>query len=574
MTAANGNDQGFAGNGPTPDKCYQNLFYQAPVASLLVGRDGRILEVNRRAVEMLALDPEKHQCTNLKQLFSTTLQKEISDHLAAVFLERCQKNLEVSLQLPDEQVVAARMIIVPIEGENEFCQVTLLDLNEQLRDDMALSQLAYYDQLTGLPNRLLFSDRLHWAIRDARRQNERLAVMVIDMDNFKQINDSMGHEAGDTLLQTMAGRMNACLREADTLSRMSGDEFTVLILHTNDNQDVEIAATRLLESISQPFEIKGRQQSISASIGICIYPDDGDSGEQLIHNADIAMYRSKNSGRNQISFFSKSMKAAVSRQTEMEQRLRQAMAAQELEVYYQPVFDAATNRIIGLEALIRWRTRSFGLMTAGQFLPLARQLGLADDFEEWALKQACAQMKDWMSRGIIRDFTQCRMAVNLSAEKLATKALPAYIRSILQTAGLPPSSFAVDIAETILRQGNPIVLENLSQLRQQGILLHLDDFSQGFGSLHSINKAPFEYLKVDQNCTSIFLENQEGETLLDALFKLSHTLGLRVIAEGVETEQAYAWLKEHDCDGMQGYYFCRPLPVVKMEMLLALPQSN
>ncbi len=574
MTATFDHDYEFDDDNAASEKYYQHLFYQAPVASLLLSRDGHIREINRRAAEMLAIHSGEYVGQALLVFVRPKDQLALTDHIAAVFSQGRQQSLDIELQTTDGRLVYTRMISLPVEGKLDLCQTTLLDLNEQTRDENLLNQLAYYDQLTGLPNRILFSDRLHWAIRDARRQNERLAVMVIDLDHFKQVNDTLGHEAGDQLLQAVAARMLACLREADTLSRMGGDEFTALMLHIGDNQDAIAAAGRLLEAITQPVEIKGKPQTVSASIGICLYPDDGEEADQLIHNADIAMYRAKTSGRSRISFFSKSLKAAVSRQNEMEHRLRLALPEQQLEVYYQPFIDAITCRIIGLEALLRWRSDHNGVMTAGQFLPIADQLGLADSFEDWALQSACLQMKDWINRGVIRDLGQCRMAVNLSVNQLEKPDLCSRITSILQSIGLPGSALALEASETTLRQGSKIVLENLKNIHQQGIALHLDDFSQGFSSLQTINKIPFDCLKIDQIYTSVFLENKQGEALLDALLNLSHILGLRVIAEGVESPQAYAWLKEHACDGMQGFYFCRPLPALKMEMLLGLPQSS
>jgi diguanylate cyclase (GGDEF)-like protein len=557
-----------------------DLFLNAPVPGLLHDRDGRIMAMNRQAAQLLLGNsgtlPEdvSRDCSGLSLSdFISDQDKTIAaNFLAVVFNDRNQHQLDVHITTTDHRELMARLICGMVPGEQNLCQMILLDLVEQEMDDITLNRLAYYDQLTGLSNRNLFSDRLHWAIRDARRRNEKLAVMMIDLDNFKQVNDSLGHDAGDKLLQTVSARMTTTLRDSDTLSRHGGDEFTVLMQHITDTLDVATIAERLLEAIRQPVTIMDRQMQVFASIGICLYPDDGDAADQLIHHADIAMYRSKNSGRNKVSFFSESLKEAVNKQFELENNLRRALKAHELEVWYQPQVDAATSRINGLEALLRWRSGGQGgnVITAGQFLPLAENLGLAGTFSDWAMQEACFQMKDWLDRGIIKSADDCRLAINVNMSQLEQPDLSGKIKSILQTVGLSPSAIAVEASESSLQNENQTIFDNLLSLRKLGIALHLDDFSQGLNSLQSINAIPFDCLKIDQNCTSIFLESKRGEALLEALVNLSHTLGLQVIAEGVESQKACNWFKSHDCDGMQGFYFCRPIPALEMEMLLNL----
>jgi len=554
------------------NRCYHLLFEQSPVASLLASREGLILEFNQRAAELLALDVNHQPQPDLFSFFSPEDRSLLHSQLQMTFSEHLQRSASLRLLLAAGMESSVRLISAPVASQPDICQVTLLDLGEQPRNLKLLSQLAYYDQLTGLPNRLLFSDRLRWAIRDARRQKERLAVMLIDLDDFKHVNDTLGHEAGDRLLQIITGRMTSSLRESDTLSRRGGDEFTALIQHVNDRQDAASAANRLLEAIGKPSELQGREIISTASIGICLYPDDGDTADSLIQNADIAMYQSKAGGRNRLSFFNESMRIEATQHSVMEIRLRQALQAEELEVHYQPLIDVSSLRIIGLEALMRWRSGPDGLMTAGQFLPLAETLGLLGLFSDWAMLQACRQMKDWLDRGVLSSSSPVRLAVNLYRGQLNQDNLAARIQEILAESGLPPAALAIEATEDMLQQNDPKQLVNLQHIRKLGIALHLDDFSQGFGSLQKMNIIPFEYLKISQNHTAVFLENRRGEALLDALLNLAHTLGLKVVAEGVENRDEYVWLKEHACDGIQGYYFSRPLPAVEMEMLLQLPR--
>ena len=553
------------------DTDYHQLFEQSPVASLLVNREGLIMQFNHRAADILLIDPELRSHPDLFGYVRQEDQNVLLAHLQAAFADPGQHSLNIRILTVNGQEFPTRLISMPLAGNPDLLQVTLLEQGQQPKNIKMLSHLAYYDQLTGLPNRLLFADRLRWAIRDARRQKEHLAVMVIDLDNFKQVNDALGHAAGDRFLQIIAGRMAGCLRESDTLSRMGGDEFTILMQHINDAQDAGVAASRLLEAIGQPVALQDREFTSTASIGVCLYPDDGDNADLLIQNADIAMYRSKTGGRNRISFFNESMRLAVNRQNIIESKLRQALQNQTLDVYYQPMVDTETCRITGIEALLRWQPEGSGVISAAQFLPLAENMGLAAAYSEWALLRACRQMKHWLDKGLLRGQPDFRMAVNISAEQLAQAEFIDKIRAVLQASGLPPAYLAVEAAEKVIHQDDQTIVRNLNQLRELGIALYLDDFSQGFNTLQKVSSIHFECLKIDQIYTSVFLESQKVEALLDALVNLAHILGLRVIAEGVENQQAYAWLKAHACDGMQGYFFTRPMPAVEMEMLLELP---
>lgn len=549
---------------------YRQLFTHSPVAGLLVDRDGVILEFNRRAADLLLIDPELRSCPDLPGYVALEYQKDLISHLDKVFASQQQQSLDLRIQIVDGQEIPIRLTSVPVPGDADHCQVTLIEMGSQAQNVKVLSNLAYFDQLTGLPNRLLFNDRLRWAIRDARRRKEKLAVMVIDLDNFKTVNDSLGHDAGDLLLKNISAEMLGCLRDSDTLSRMSGDEFTILMQHVNDSQAADAAAQRLLEAIRKPLEIQEHQVSVSGSVGICLYPDDGVTAEELIHHADLAMYRSKSNGRNRIAFFNEAMRAAVTRQSEFEHQLREAIKKDRLTLYYQPLVDSEQCRIIGVEALLRWNSSREGILTAGRFFKTAETLGLCSQFSDWAIRQACIQMKDWLDRGIFKCQNDFRMSVNLCAEQLASADLPDRIAAILRETRLAPQALALDMAEDDIRFEDPQIAQNLRALRQKGIALHLDDFSQGFASLQKASSIPFDCLKIDQMMTAVFLESPSGEALLDTLLNLSHVLGLRVIAEGVENQQAFTWLRAHECDSMQGFYFCKPLPAIEMEMLLSL----
>ena len=570
MTAIDDQARYKAGLKNATENDNRRFFEQSPVACLLVNREGTIVNFNSRAADLLMIDPELRSRPELPGYISQADQNNLASHINKVLTEKNQQTLDLRIQLSNGQELPARLVSSPMDDNPDMCLSVLVEMDNQPGKVRILSHLAYYDQLTGLPNRLLFNDRLRWAIRDARRRGERLAVMVVDLDNFKTVNDSLGHEAGDQVLKTVSARMLLCLRESDTLSRIGGDEFTVLMQHVTDTQDAEIAAGRLLEAIRQPNDIMDRSIAVSGSIGICLYPDDGEDADSLVRNADIAMYRSKTSGRNQMAFFNESMSDAVNRKSDLEKRLREAVKASRLNLYYQPIIDSEKRRIIGLEALLRWDSGNEGILPAGQFLRMAERLGLCHEFSDWALQAACHQLEKWIESGLINLENGFRLSVNLCAEQLTDTGLPARIASVLAESGLPAKALALDLAEEVVRRGDPQSFSNMKILHDMGVALHLDDFSQGFASLQKASGIPFSCLKIDQAMSELLMDNPIGEALLDALVGLAHTLGLLVIVEGVESEKAGTWFRDHGCDSLQGYCFCRPLPAVQMEMLLEI----
>ena len=555
--------------------CYRTLFEQAPIACLVVDQDGHLRDFNRQLMQMLVVKQDSSDSQlNFYQYVGREDQSALNAFLAGLFLDKARQYLDIRLIRGDSSVFLARLVGEQIAGTGQLAQITILDLDDDRRNSNAISLLAYYDQLTGLPNRNLLFDRLQWAIRDARRHQERLAVLYVDLDHFKQINDTMGHLAGDQLLQDIALRMTGCLRDSDTLARMGGDEFTVLMQHLIDGQAALAVAARLLDVISQPIEILGLSQTLSASIGICLFPDDGETAEILMKHADIAMYRSKSNGRNALSFFNEEMMIAVDHRADLERRLRLALQERQLVLHYQPIVDAASNRIMALEALLRWDSGADGLLTAEQFLPVAEEIGLSRVYCDWALQNACRQMKTWLDLGLIPAAGPCKISVNLSGAQLDHPGLPDLIGAALESSGLPANRLIVEIREAMLRLEKPQVRHNLIKLRDMQVQLHLDDFNQGFYTLQKISPIPFSYLKIDRMFTAILLQNNHGEALIESLVKLAHLLGILVIAEGVETEQAAVWLKRHGCDSLQGYYFCRPLPAPDLDMLLEICFRN
>ena len=556
------------------DACFRQLFAQSPIASLLVNREGLVVDFNTSAADLLMIDPAMRSKPDLPGYVTKEQRQDLIESLHAVLSGKPSQSVDVTINLASGQALPLRLVIMPVPDCKTLLMVTLFDLEGHARNNKILSHLAYYDQLTGLPNRLLFNDRLRWAIRDARRRDEQLAVMMIDLDHFKTINDTMGHEAGDEFLQEVSQHMLDGLRDSDTLARLSGDEFALLMQHVDDSLSVQRAAQRLLDSIAKACEIDGRKVKVSGSVGICMYPNDADKAENMLHNADIAMYMAKSAGRNQASFFNEAMREEAARKSEMEYQLKQAIDQDCLELYYQPVVNSDRSRIIGIEALLRWNPDKREMIEACNFFSVVESIGLCAEFGNWAIENACRQMKVWLEMGVLDRYKDLTLSVNLCHSQLTDRDLPKRLHGMLEQSGLPARFLAVEVPESCLKEDNPNIGDNLRALRELGITLHLDDFSEGFSSLQKISGIPFRILKIDQLMTRVFFNNPNGSALLEALLNLAHILGLKVVAEGVESKELYNWFKDHQCDGIQGFYFCKPLPALQMEMLLELPQFS
>ncbi|MDW7656570.1 MAG: EAL domain-containing protein, partial [Bacillota bacterium] len=477
------------------------------------------------------------------------------------------QNIETKLKCDTKLV---RLIGMPIVGYDDLVQVMVQDLSGAQQNGQPLIQMAYYDQLTGLPNRYLLSDRLHWAISDASRHKEHMAVLAIDFDHFKRINDMFGHQAGDHLIQEISRRMTTCLRDSDTLARIGGDEFTVFMQHVADSQDAVLVAERLLTAISKPIDIMEVPQTISASIGICLYPQDGSEAQELLEKSDIALYRAKNSGRNQYAFFNEAMKKAADRQVDFERRLRQADTNEELTLHYQPIIATASRKVIALEALIRWNSQKDGCLPAASFLPVAEMIGIDRQLADWALYNALFQMKKWLDSGLIDDSDPCRLTVNLSGKQMTSPDMVDQIDRLLIRSGLPAERLILEIRESTLYNQAPQIRKNLDRMSNSSIRLCLDDFNQGFRTMNQIGQIPVTSIKIDQNMTASFLSTYHGEMLLSTMISLAHLLNLEIIAAGVETKDAEENLTRLGCDALQGYWISRPLPAVQTEMLLGL----
>ena len=430
------------------------------------------------------------------------------------------------------------------------------DITEHKRTAAAIERLAHRDPLTGLDNRYTLEARLAQSIADARRHRTRLALMFIDMDNFKAINDSLGHAVGDEYLIEIARRLRSELREADIVARPGGDEFVVVLTDAHSVDAVATVAAGLLDALAGQMQLAQQRISPSASVGIAMFPQDGEDRGVLMKNADIAMYAAKGAGRGGYRFFDVSMTEAADLRLRMEAELRDAIAAESLELHYQPQVNAVTGRIVGVEALIRWRKSPTELVPPGQFIPLAEETGLIGAIGEWALREACATLQRWRGAGL----GDLHMAVNLSARQLHNAQFPAVVERALAATGVPPHLLELEVTESVAMEDPQVTINTLRALKRLGVLLSIDDFGTGYSSLAYLKLLPIDRLKLDRTFVTDIEVDPNDAVICAATIGLAHNLGLTVVAEGVETRAQADYLKGLDCDLMQGYLFARPQP--------------
>jgi diguanylate cyclase (GGDEF)-like protein/PAS domain S-box-containing protein len=425
----------------------------------------------------------------------------------------------------------------------------LSDITDRKRVEEHTRHLAEHDFLTDLPNRVLFLDRLHQALATARRRNTKLAVMFLDLDRFKAINDSFGHQVGDSVLKEVAARLSKCVRGVDTVSRQGGDEFVVILADIGGVDQAAHVAGSVMQAVSQPIAIGEHEIGLSVSIGISICPSDGEDVDTLLKNADVAMYHAKQNGRNAFQFFSPAMNAHVIERVQIENKLRLALANNEFVLEYQPEISIATGLTIGVEALIRWRHPERGLLLPDQFIPVAEECGLIVPIGEWVLRQACQQARTWRDRGF-----PVVVAVNLSSVQFIHNNLVGCVDEALRSSGLAPQFLDLEITEAVIMNGDDATIATVNALRQRGVALTIDDFGTGYSSLSHLRRFPLSKLKIDRSFVDDITRDPADAAIIPAIIAVARSLKLRVIAEGVETAEQLRFLQQHGCDEYQGYY--------------------
>jgi diguanylate cyclase (GGDEF)-like protein len=437
------------------------------------------------------------------------------------------------------------------------------DISQRKRDEEQIRRQANYDALTGLPNRSLFFDRLNQAVISARREKWLLGLLFVDLDRFKAVNDTFGHVMGDEILQEVGERLKECVRDSDTVARLGGDEFVVLAQDLAEVNDAALVADKIIEQMAMPFSINGRKVTLGASIGITIYPEDTNSAEEMMRNADMAMYRAKEGGRNRYQFFTVGMQEQVKERVELEQDLRQAIERNEFELHYQPILDAESGALTSVEALLRWQHPKKGMISPEVFIPLAEDGGMIIAIGNCVIEEACRQLREWRDDGF--DFT---VSVNVSSRQLSKEFSHWVLSSILKEHRVRGEWITLEITEGLLMDDSPEVMEWLNGFKNLGISLSIDDFGTGYSSLSYLKRFPVDVLKIDRSFVRGLPGDEGDASLVDAILAMAQSLGVQVVAEGVETEEQSRFLKNLGCDRLQGFYYGKPMPDSELRVWL------
>ncbi len=458
-----------------------------------------------------------------------------------------------------EEVVAART------GELEAANKGLRQAKDSAENAAEkMTRQAYHDALTGLPNRALINDRLSAAISTARDDGNRLALLFLDLDRFKVINDSLGHAVGDQLLVEIGRRLTQCVRSEDTVARFGGDEFMVLLRSVNEPEDAGRVARKILDTLAEPILCHGHELYVTTSVGITIYPDDGKDNTELMRNADVSMYRAKEKGRNNYQYWTSEMDDSSHRRLSLENRLRKALEREELELHYQPKLDLASGRVIGAEALLRWQHEELGAISPAQFVPLAEETGLIIPLGEWVMGEACRQARAWRNSG----YPWMTVAVNLSACQFRRGHMPEMVFAALRNADLDGVALDLEITESVFMHGTETTQLAMDALRGEGVSFSIDDFGTGYSSLSYLQRFPVDTVKIDRSFVANLPAAESDASIATTIIAMAHSLKLTVVAEGVETPEQAEFLKAQGCDQVQGYLYGRPMPAGELLALL------
>jgi len=545
---------------------YQEWFDLAPDGYLMTDPNGLIWEVNRAAAALLNTSREVLIGKPLAAVTVEGDRKRLIKMLNRLQKGKvvCEFELLVKPQSNPPLPVALSVAAMPDAGGRLSLRWLLRDLTERKSYEAQLAYQANYDSLTQLPNRTLLQDRLKHAIAHARRTRRLMAVLFLDLDRFKMVNDSLGHAAGDALLKAVAIRLRTSVREGDTVARLGGDEFVIVLEELPQADLATLGACKVLEIMKAPFTLAGQEFFVNCSIGISLFPKDGQDGPTLLKNADTAMYRAKERGRNMIQFYAAAMNARAFERLTLENGLRHALEAGELMLHYQPQVDLVSSQIIGMEALLRWRHLKLGMIAPAEFIPLAEETGLIVPIGEWVLKTVCAQIRAWQEAGL----PALPVAVNLSARQFMQAGLAEQVAGILAATGLKANQLELEITESLLMKDVEGAVDTLRIFKAMGVGLAIDDFGTGYSSLNYLKRFPIDRLKIDQSFVRDITIDSDDAAIALAVIAMAHSLRLKVIAEGVETAAQLDFLRSRHCDEMQGYYFSRPLPAEEIAALL------
>ncbi len=548
-----------------------------PDMMLRLSRDGICLDCKIPHDLPAAIKPQRLVGRHIREVMPGEVGNTLLEHINRALTTR-QAQLFHYVQEGDGGLLnfEARVTV----GTDDEILVIVRDITEHKHLEERIRFLAHFDSLTHLPNRVMFKERLNTTLEQARQRSSPVAVLLMDLDNFKIVNDTLGHDAGDLLLQGVAERLQRCLRTSDfiarpekgeagaTISRAGGDEFTILLTRIVDAADVMQATRRILETLAAPFRIHGREIGVGASLGIALFPNDGADAETLIKNADAAMNHAKNEGRNGYRFYTQAMNTTHSRRLALETHLRKALENAELRLHYQPQVEIASGRIVGVECLLRWHQPELGPVSPAEFIPLAEDTGLILPIGAWVLREACTQARAWQQPGLGR----LRMAVNISSVQFRQPGFGASVRQILRETGLPSDCLELELTEGVLLRNNEEILRTLREIKEMGVHLSLDDFGTGYSSLSYLKRFPLDTLKIDRSFVLDLPNDPDNTAIASAIIAMAQSLKFQVIAEGVENEAQLAFLRGKGCDLVQGFLFSPAVPAAELLDMLRRQQ--
>jgi diguanylate cyclase (GGDEF)-like protein/PAS domain S-box-containing protein len=570
------------------ERIHRYLVNTSPDIIYMLDRDGHFTFINERIEMLLGYSPKEL----IGKHYSDLVYQRDIDAARYIFNERrvgtrASSNVEIRLKYKDESsrhLFDTRTLPVELSSvgmynsENDARKKNYRgtygvarDITERKIAEETINFQAYHDLLTNLPNRALLRDRLGLAISQAKREQEKLAVMFLDLDRFKNINDSLGHVIGDELLQQVATRLKSCIREGDTLARFGGDEFTLLLPKIGSGkEDISKIAEKINDVLKEPFTINGNELYVSASIGISIYPRDGKDMDTLIKHADIAMYHVKDTGKNNFKFYSTDMRTPYFQNLSLETGIHKALANNEFQLVYQPQINIKSGEIVGVEALLRWEHPEHGLISPAEFISFAEETGMIVDIGQWVLSAACAELKRWRNAGL----PEVRMSINMSARQLADKNIVKYVSNSLRDNGVPGHCLEIEITENTIMSDMDSIINKLKNISKRGVYIAIDDFGTGYSSLSYLHKLPIHTLKIDRTFIKEVNMQHTGKSIINTIVAMVKGLNLNVIAEGVETQEQLDYLQEIDCNEAQGFLFCKPLPGdVIAQLLLQEPYT-
>jgi diguanylate cyclase (GGDEF)-like protein/PAS domain S-box-containing protein len=537
---------------------YSSTVELAAIGISHVAPDGRFLHVNRQLCEMLGYTKEELLARSVKDIshpddINITDQQKRELHAGRIDSAKVEKRY----LRRDGSTVWVRITIAEkrrSNGDPLYDISVVEDVTDRKFAEARVEYLATHDEMTGLPNRAMFAELLERAVGSAKRHARRFAVLFIDLDRFKVINDSLGHEAGDVLLKTMALRFKECVRASDVVARLGGDEFVVLADEVEDPEQAAVVARHIISAALKPVSIEGQECRVTASVGIAVYPEDADDAQSLMKNADMAMYLAKAEGKNNHQFYSKEIRAMSVERVALETNLQKALERGEFRVQYQAKVSIGTGEINGVEALLRWWNPELGAVTPAQFIPLAEETGLIVPIGKWVLQTACEQNVAWQNEGL----APVCMAVNISPRQFRDPGLLDDIAEVLETTGADPGLLELEITESMVMHNVGQAVEKLNAIKAMGVRLAIDDFGTGYSSLAQLKKFPIDTLKVDRSFIRDIPSNAEDRAITEAIISMGRTLGVTVVAEGVETADQQAFLSSRSCDEMQGFFFSKP----------------